>query len=272
VQWVYRLDGPVFESKEKARVCFSANRSDRLWSRPSLLLNGYRGYSPGVQRSGHEVARSPPTNTEVKNERSGTCIPPAWFYGVDRDNFTFYIKCLLSINCVFYFSSQLHPQTSHLRVTWSLKLSDVHKTEAVEQNFVKIPNIRFHNNPLSGSEAASCTRKDGRTDGRLNQTGTLPGFVWLKNGGKKGNVPAIFCHGGTEKQACSPTLSLTSAPAALPPGMTRHSLYRRVSGLESQSGRAQKISSLGFDPRTVQPVPSEHTDYAKLARKEGAPI
>jgi hypothetical protein len=47
------------------------------------------------------------------------------------------------------------------------------------------------------------------------------------------------------------------APAALPPGKTRHPLYRRLGGPKILSGRVQKISPpLGFDPRTVQPVAS----------------
>jgi len=45
------------------------------------------------------------------------------------------------------------------------------------------------------------------------------------------------------------------APAALPPGKTRYPLCRRLGGLQGRSGRVRKISpSLGFDPRTVQPV------------------
>ena len=66
-------------------------------------------------------------------------------------------------------------------------------------------------------------------------------------------------------------LSLTSAldrvggqrhaPAALPPAKTRYTLYRRLGGPHGQSGRVRKISpTLGFDPRTVQPVASRYTD------------
>jgi len=44
------------------------------------------------------------------------------------------------------------------------------------------------------------------------------------------------------------------APAALPPGKTRYTLYRRLDGPQSRSGRVRKISpQLGFDPRTVGP-------------------
>jgi hypothetical protein len=52
-------------------------------------------------------------------------------------------------------------------------------------------------------------------------------------------------------------------PAALPPGKTRYPLFRRLVGLQSRSERVGKISPpSGFDPRTVQPVPSRYTDYA----------
>ena len=55
-------------------------------------------------------------------------------------------------------------------------------------------------------------------------------------------------------------------PAALPPEKTRYPLYRRLGGLQSRCGRAQKLSpSPGFDLRTVQPVASRYTDWAILA-------
>jgi len=51
-------------------------------------------------------------------------------------------------------------------------------------------------------------------------------------------------------------------PAALPPGMTRYPLYRRLGGLPGRSGRVRKISAPpGFDLRTVQPVASRFTDW-----------
>jgi hypothetical protein len=53
------------------------------------------------------------------------------------------------------------------------------------------------------------------------------------------------------------------APTALPPGMTRYPLYRRIGGRQGRSGRVQKISPPpGFDPRAVQPVASCYTDWA----------
>ena len=53
------------------------------------------------------------------------------------------------------------------------------------------------------------------------------------------------------------------APAALPPGMTRYPLYRRLGRPQCRSGRLQKISPPPeFDPRTVQPIASRFTDRA----------
>jgi hypothetical protein len=55
------------------------------------------------------------------------------------------------------------------------------------------------------------------------------------------------------------------APSNLPPRQTRYPLYRRLGGSQSWSGRVRKISPQpGFEPRTVQPVASRHTDCAKF--------
>jgi hypothetical protein len=52
------------------------------------------------------------------------------------------------------------------------------------------------------------------------------------------------------------------APAALPPGMTRYPLYRRLGGPQGRSGRLRKISPPpGFDPQTIQLVTSRYTDW-----------
>jgi hypothetical protein len=53
------------------------------------------------------------------------------------------------------------------------------------------------------------------------------------------------------------------APAALPPGTTRHPLCRRLGGPQSWSGSVRKISAPpGFDPRTIQSVANLYTDCA----------
>jgi hypothetical protein len=53
------------------------------------------------------------------------------------------------------------------------------------------------------------------------------------------------------------------APAALPPGRTRYSLYIRMGWQQGRYGRVREILPLpGLDPRTVQPVASRYTDWA----------
>jgi hypothetical protein len=53
------------------------------------------------------------------------------------------------------------------------------------------------------------------------------------------------------------------APAALPPGKTGLTLYRRLGGSQGRSRRVRKISPPPeFDPRAVQPVASRYTDCA----------
>ena len=55
-------------------------------------------------------------------------------------------------------------------------------------------------------------------------------------------------------------------PAALPPGKASYPLCRRKDGPHGWSVGAWKISPLpGFDPWTVQPLVSRHTDRAVLA-------
>jgi hypothetical protein len=51
------------------------------------------------------------------------------------------------------------------------------------------------------------------------------------------------------------------ALAALPPGITRYSLHRRLGWPQGRSEQARKISlPPGFDLWTVQPVASRYTD------------
>jgi hypothetical protein len=56
------------------------------------------------------------------------------------------------------------------------------------------------------------------------------------------------------------------AKAALPPGMTRCPLYRRLGRPQGRSGLVLKISPPpGFDPQTAQPIASRYTDWAIVA-------
>ena len=53
------------------------------------------------------------------------------------------------------------------------------------------------------------------------------------------------------------------APTVSPPGLNQYPLYRRLDEPQGQSGWVQNISPPpGFDPPTVQPVASCHTNYA----------
>jgi hypothetical protein len=59
------------------------------------------------------------------------------------------------------------------------------------------------------------------------------------------------------------------ALAALPPEITQYPLYRRLGGLQGQSGRVRKISPPpGFDPWTIQPVARHYTNYAMLTHMD----
>ena len=58
--------------------------------------------------------------------------------------------------------------------------------------------------------------------------------------------------------------SATRPGRSLPPRKTRYPLYRRLVGPQGRSGQVRNISPPpGFDPRTVQPVASRYTDYAR---------
>jgi hypothetical protein len=50
----------------------------------------------------------------------------------------------------------------------------------------------------------------------------------------------------------------------LPPGVTNTEL----GGPHDRFGQVQKISQLGFDPQTIQPVASLYTDYSFHSHRE----
>ena len=88
----------------------------------------------------------------------------------------------------------------------------------------------------------------------------------------KGKVQPRIGHEAPEGDYMySSTLSLTLAldgvggqryaPTALPPGMTRYPLYRRLGGFQNRSVWVRKISPPpGFEPRNVNPVAISYTD------------
>jgi hypothetical protein len=57
--------------------------------------------------------------------------------------------------------------------------------------------------------------------------------------------------------------------STLLPGKTRYPFYRRLGGLQGQSGRAEDLVSTGIQSRTVQPVGSRYTDWATRPTAEG---
>ena len=67
-------------------ACFfsSPKYPDLLWGPPSLLINGYRGYFPGIKRPGRDYRHSPPSSVEIKNDWSYTSTPSVCLNGVDR--------------------------------------------------------------------------------------------------------------------------------------------------------------------------------------------
>jgi len=94
----------------------------------------------------------------------------------------------------------------------------------------------------------------------------------------KGKVHPRRGHEGPDvEERYSSAISLTSAldgsvcgqrhtPATLPLGKTQYLFYRRLGGPQGRSGQVQKISPPpGFNPRTVQPIASNYTDWTALA-------
>lgn len=71
------------------RVFSSVECPNRLWRLPSLLFNGYRGFFPGVKRTGRQVNHSPPSSDDIKNKWSCTTTTLLCLNGVDREKSTF---------------------------------------------------------------------------------------------------------------------------------------------------------------------------------------
>jgi hypothetical protein len=67
--------------------------------RPSLLPKGYRGLNPREKGPGREVDHSLSSNAKINNSWSYTTTSPIRLHGVvlkHRDNFTFYLQCVLN--------------------------------------------------------------------------------------------------------------------------------------------------------------------------------
>jgi hypothetical protein len=55
------------------------------------------------------------------------------------------------------------------------------KLEFSQQFFEKFSNIKFHENPFSGSQVVPCVRPEGRMDGRDGMTDTKKLIVVFRN-------------------------------------------------------------------------------------------
>jgi hypothetical protein len=62
----------------------------RCWGLPTLVFNRYGGSFLGIMRPGSETEHSSVCSAQVKNEWSYTSNSPIQFYGMDRDNCTFF--------------------------------------------------------------------------------------------------------------------------------------------------------------------------------------
>jgi hypothetical protein len=54
---------------------------------------GIKENKGGIKRSGREPENSPPSDAELKNERSCTSTPPKCLHGMYRVNYTFTFLC-----------------------------------------------------------------------------------------------------------------------------------------------------------------------------------
>jgi hypothetical protein len=62
-----------------SRIFSSPRRPDRLWGPSTLLSNGYRDLSPGINWPRHEADPTPPSSAEVKKMWIYTSTPPYAF-------------------------------------------------------------------------------------------------------------------------------------------------------------------------------------------------
>jgi hypothetical protein len=102
-QWGFTIRGSKIS---RGKICLSSStRPYRLWGFPGLI-NGYRGYFPGVKRPGREFDHSPSSSVEVKNDCICICTAAVYLNGVGRGTFTFTVTFWLVIGrCELYYSS-----------------------------------------------------------------------------------------------------------------------------------------------------------------------
>ena len=76
------------------RFFSSPKRPDFLWSQPSLLLNSYWAFAPGVKRPGFEVNHPRLSNAEVKSKWSYTSTSFVCLHDLERDNVTLLLSLI----------------------------------------------------------------------------------------------------------------------------------------------------------------------------------
>ena len=79
-----------------------------------------------------------------------------------------------------------------------------------------------------------------------------------------GRSTALLFHDHGTRRGC--VVSSTPWPY-FTPGNTQYPLYRRLGGPHGQSGRAENLVPLGFNPQTIQPIVSCYTDWATRPTK-----
>jgi hypothetical protein len=126
-------------------------------------------------------------------------------------------------------------------------------------NFVLMGNPKC----LEGGSRCTCS-SDGRNACKVHPcTGTEDQYRLTAQRGSSG--VALFHDHGTRRGEAS-----ASRPGrSLPPGKTRYPLCRRLGGPQGRSGKVRRISPPpGFDPRPVQPVARQYTDWVTRPTKK----
>jgi hypothetical protein len=101
----------------------SPKRSDRLWDRTHLLLNGFRGSLARVMRPRHEVHHSLPSGDEVKNKLgsvSAPCYLHSW-HGQGNRYLSYPAVFSVLLSCFLFYAQMFSsPLCSHILATYVL--------------------------------------------------------------------------------------------------------------------------------------------------------
>ena len=109
----YGLNGTGFESP-KGQIIFRFSKTSRQGLRPK---NTSMRWVPGFCPRGKVAGHSSTSSANVKNEWNYTSVTPIRFYSVDRENFTFYLICIIRSQtkimhyCIVYLTALWAAQT-----------------------------------------------------------------------------------------------------------------------------------------------------------------